>query len=315
MKSWIVSADFSRAGRINESSPLLTSLKLNKEKNYLIFSHNQSHAVEPFLDSIEIPLYMNPMAPSARIFRKCLRLIKGERLRTSVLKLFPNQSGLMIPHNLRHFYYKKILSELPDDDFVFLVDSRDLIFQKSSESIAQELADSADLHFFDEGDVYFKNGKKQRIKDSPTTLYWLNLVSFNHEDFVTPLEDEMILNGGCFAGRVKSMRKYNLAVCEVIEKSNYKYDEILDQVATIIPAYSKTFREFSCYHINGKLVLNMCGIAKGKFQLVDGKCFMDGELIPIVHQYDRFGEYNEFNGISFSKRPYQVYHSSNQQDD
>lgn len=306
MSTWIISADFSREGNSAEKSPLFASLMHHRDSNLIIFAHDKATVYGPNLASLIITSSINPMSPLARSFRKILRMFQGEFARKIISTAMPKASGLMIPHNLRHFFYQKILSQLPDNDFVFIVDSRDLIFQESALKVSQRLSKESELHFFDEREVYFKNGKLQLIKDSATTLYWLSLVEFDEEDFEVPIREEWILNGGCFAGRVALMREYNNKVCTIIEDSHYRFDEILDQVATILPAYSKTFRAKSSYHKNGEFVLNMCGVPKGDFKIKDGRCYFNNHLIPIVHQFDRFGTYDPSQGITLSKRPFNI---------
>ncbi len=306
MKTWVISADFSTEGNSAEKSPLFASLMHHKDTNLIIFRHDKATTFGPHSASLIIPSSINPMSPIARSFRKILRIFPGKFTRRIISRAMPKASGLMIPHNLRHFFYQKILSQLPENDFVFLVDSRDLIFQESASRVSQRLSSVSELHFFDEREVYFKNGKSQLIKDSETTLYWLSLVQFDEEDFEFPVQEEWILNGGCFAGRVALMREYNNAVCTIIENSQYRFDEILDQVATILPSYSKTFRVKSTYHKNGEFVLNMCGVPKGNFKIKNGMCYFDNHLIPIVHQFDRFGAYDPSHGITLSQRPFKV---------
>jgi len=306
VNTWVISADFSRKGNSAETSPLFPSLMHHRDSNLIIFAHDKATAYGPNWASLIIPSSINPMSPLARSFRKILRMFRGKFARRIISKSMPKASGLMIPHNLRHFFYQKILSQLPENDFVFLVDSRDLIFQESALKVSQRLSSESELHFFDEREVYFKNGKSQLIKDSEATLYWLSLVEFDEEDFEVPIREEWILNGGCFAGRVALMREYNNSVCTIIENSQYRFDEILDQVATILPAYSKTFRAKSNYHKNGEFVLNMCGVPKGDFEIKDGRCYFNNHLIPIVHQFDRFGTYDPSQGITLSRRPFKT---------
>jgi uncharacterized protein YkvS len=50
----------------------------------------------------------------------------------------------------------------------------------------------------------------------------------------------------------------------------------------------------------------MCGIVKGRVALLNGKINHDNVITPIVHQFDRFGDYSLEEGLVLNRREYRI---------
>lgn len=303
MKTWVLAADFSKSGSFENSSPLIESLYSLGFENFHVFNH--SMVFTPSRNEIQLKpqVRINPMSNLARMGRFMLRRLGESGSRRFIGKNFPDHLGLMIPHNLRHFLYKNMLRNFDYDDFVFLVDSRDLVFQISPIDLSQELVGIGKIHFFDESERYFKNlEKEQRISSSETNQNWLRQL----ENFIeNPLvrSNHWIINSGCVAGTVESLLQFLELSTNQIAESDWRFDCILDQAATNLIAYANIISNAKI-HANGDYVLNMCGVIRGEFEIIDGVLIKNKETIPIVHQWDRFGDYRKDDGISLWRRDY-----------
>jgi len=50
----------------------------------------------------------------------------------------------------------------------------------------------------------------------------------------------------------------------------------------------------------------MCGVIDERVDLIEGKLIRGDRTIPIVHQFDRFGIYSGMQGLTLSRRDYEV---------
>lgn len=306
MQTWVVSADFSKANDFAGASALNASLSKVGFKNLLLFTHNKVCTVNGQVLDVPIFTYRNPMSLSSRVARSLFRKINSDQIRRMVLNNLNPPHSFMIPHNLRHFLYLKILPELPQGDFVFVVDSRDLIFQVSPEEISQNLTESGSLHFFDERKTYFKSRERQqKVLYSDTNKLWINqLFNFKQNEWVS--SNEWIVNSGCIAGRVEALERFFDSTTRLIASSSWRYDSILDQAATNVLSREEKFD--AKIHPNGEITLNMCGVIEGKCETSAGSFLVNGKPVPIVHQWDRFGFYDVEIGLQLDKRKYQDIH-------
>lgn len=215
-------------------------------------------------------------------------------------------SFLMPPHNARHFEYLRILRDLDPKSWTFLVDSRDLIFQKKPEEIIKKLSSGKAIHLFDESDYFFKNGVKQVNGLSPANWNWaLQLKNFNVEQ-VEILRNRNILNSGCIIGKTESLIDLITRSCEELRSSLWSDIALLDQASLNYVAYSEDFSSIIDFHRNGDSVLNMCGVIKEKVVNSLGVLMIEETPIGIIHQFDRFGTWSPLDGIEFSKRKYEI---------
>jgi hypothetical protein len=245
------------------------------------------------------------MSPLMRFTREVIRNLGSARIREILLARLGERISFMIPHNLRHFLYIDLLNQLPSTDFVFLVDSRDVIFQLPPTRVAGKLASQGMLHFFLEDKRYFKNGKLQQIRHSDTNRVWIKKCLNNSTQGLESSES-WIVNGGVIAGRVDSLLSYTEWAVETISKSLWKFDEILDQVPPILYASLHKNDERLVVHRNGQVVLNMCGVIDDEVFEREGSLLRCNEIIPIVHQWDRFGTYEPPVGLNLNRREFNV---------
>jgi hypothetical protein len=306
-QTYVVSANFSK----NKNKKIPTDLQISLEKihfdNYVIFNHKEVISPKVKISKIKLAR-LNPMGKIPKSIRFFLRKTENKLFNKIVNRVLFNTVSVMIPHNLRLFYYLDILEQLNDEDFVFFTDSRDLIFQEHPDKIAKRLKSKFDLHFFDERLYHFRNESTQVLGNSETNMYWLKLLKnkemLNAKDF----KNKFIINTGCIAGTVEALKHYLKIICAQIETNPYKNYKILDQAAANLFIYEKKAKVITATsHRNGEFVLNMCGVINEEVKNEEGILKINNILIPIIHQYDRFAKYHEDLGIKFirSKSQYQ----------
>jgi len=211
---------------------------------------------------------------------------------------------LMPPHNSRHFYYRKALKGEDSARPVFLVDSRDLIFQINPKVIAETIFKLPGVILFDEGNHSFKDGREQKNGLSVANLNWA-LELLNHKtERISQLLDRQIINSGCIFGRSGEIQEFLRLSEKALLASNYSNISLLDQASVNYVAYGLSYP--STVLRNGEVVLNMCGVISDELELKEGVFYSGGRMIPIVHQFDRYGIWNPINKFEFTKREYRI---------
>lgn len=213
---------------------------------------------------------------------------------------------MMPPHNARHFEYLRAINRLNPNDWVVLVDSRDLIFQISPQEIINGLNKEISIHLFLENGRFFKDGQIQHNDVSPANWNWASQVL--NEDFfmLEKLRGTEIINSGCIIGRVEELRKFLAESCKLLSESLYSSYALLDQASINVLAYSTESNFDIAIHTNGEIVLNMCGVVDERIDLVEGRLFIKNKLVPVIHQLDRFGTWDASAGLNLDKRQYKV---------
>jgi hypothetical protein len=302
--TWVLSAKFSRKSNLKTISDLESSLKKHSYINYIIFDH--SNFISPNLKINEYKFSkINPLGLIPKAVRETLRKINNSFITHLFSKCLPNNLFLMIPYNLRPFYYQQLLKNLNDEDLVFLVDSRDLIFQVNPNLVGNTLIQKAELHFFDEGVKFFKNMKPQFLGNSPTNMAWAKLFVDDATYDFKNITNNTIINGGCVFGRVKHVKNFVDIACIKIKNNKNRFHHILDQMIVNIPVFSGDLSSANFkINRNGTVVLNMCGIIEENVTNNNGVLQIENVIIPVVHQYDRFGNYSPENGIQITKSKY-----------
>jgi hypothetical protein len=202
------------------------------------------------------------------------------------------------------------MDTLSSDDWVILVDSRDLIFQVSPEDVIRQLDTRTPIHLFLEDGRFFKNGSNQTNEKSPANWNWAaQLLNFELIK-IKELEGTEIVNSGCLIGRVDELRNFLKKSCQLLSESLHSSYALLDQASVNVLAYSIENKFDLMLHRNGEIVLNMCGVIQGKVSLNEGRLFANNNVVPIVHQFDRFGTWDFKKGLEFDKREYKVQSSA-----
>jgi hypothetical protein len=120
------------------------------------------------------------------------------------------------------------------------------------------------------------------------------------------LKGTEIINSGCIMGRVEELRKFLAESCKLLSESLDSSYALLDQASINVLAYSTKNNFDIAIHKNGEIVLNMCGVVDERIDLIEGRLFMKNKLVPIIHQFDRFGIWDASSGLNFDKRQYRV---------
>jgi hypothetical protein len=293
-----------------ESFSVFKSLKKIEEATNVVAITASNYVINWEQEGIQVQTAkFNSLASWKKFIRKFLIRSKALRILVNRFLLFRSDKYLpvlMPPHNARHFEYQRALENLHDDDWVFLVDSRDLVFQEAPSLVAAKLAEGGDLHVFDEGDVFFKTGELQLNGLSSANWNWAQqLRNFQTEDLLA-LKSESILNSGCIAGRVKNLKVLMNLSCDALSRSQWSNFALLDQASLNFVAYCTELRADITFNRNGDPVLNMCGVTSGRSEIRSGELFLNEVKVPIVHQFDRFGSWDDNKGFCFNKRKYEV---------
>lgn len=306
-QTYVVSGNFSRNKNLKTPTDLQISLEKINFDNFLIFNHKKIISAKVKNSKFKLVRF-NPMGTVSKSIRFFLRKTENTILNKIINRIFFNTLSIMTPHNLRLFYYLEILEKLNDEDFVFITDSRDLVFQQHPNLIAEKLKSKFDLHFFDERLYHFRNKSIQLLGDSEPNMRWIKLLK-NKEAFdAKDIKNQFIINSGCIAGTVIALKHYLKMICLQIRANPYKHYKILDQAAANLFVYEETGSVFRLItHRNGEVVLNMCGIVNEEVKNEGGVLKINDIIIPIVHQYDRFAKFHKDLGIRFmrSKSQYQ----------
>jgi hypothetical protein len=139
------------------------------------------------------------------ILRKNSRFSKKNKIKEIIFNNHVLRDAIVVPHNLRHFLALEMLQKMNPEDYVFLVDSRDLIFQESPLEIIKKIVNIDTIQLFDEGDYYFRNGANQDFVSSPTNREWLRQLLNGDKKFDSFELKSIIVNSGCISGKVKDL--------------------------------------------------------------------------------------------------------------
>lgn len=252
----------------------------------------------------------NSVAKYKRIGRSFFIRVSIFRLGWVKLSGFAFFKGLthfwMHPHTARHFESLRLLKTLDPEAWAYLVGSRDLIFQISPAQLSSELKKDTELHFFDEGGYHFKDGLPQFTKFSKANSTWTRqLVNFD-EATAKGLDDKVIINADCIYGKVRALCEFLEQSCALLAASSYSSFALLDQASTNLVAHQLLEKGEATLHQNGSHVLNMCGVVEAKVEINEGKLTLNNAIIPIVHQFDRYGYWSLDAGLVFDKREYRI---------
>lgn len=284
-------------------------LGLDKETSIRVITSKKFSKFWSNLDcKIQIAQF-DSTATSRVILRKFLirSSLLRRLLRFATQKVFKNSRQIMMPpHNARHFEYLKTLKSLSPEEWVILVDSRDLIFQSNPQEIIHNLDSETPIHLFLEDGNFFKTGSEQLNDTSPANWNWAKQILNFDSSRSDILIGTRIVNSGCIIGRVRELTSFFEESCNLLTASLHSSYALLDQASVNVIAYSFSDKFNVKLHKNGEVVLNMCGVVDGEAEIRNGQLFLDGVLVPIVHQFDRFGIWTDKHGLSFSKRDYRV---------
>lgn len=302
MQIHIIFSAFGKASNF----PILESIQEYKNINIICLT---SRAYKKSWQSMGIATYhtfLNPMSKLSKLFRYLIRnkIMLSKQVSKVILNHKILRDTVVVPHNLRHFLSLEVISELNPEDFVFLVDARDLIFQVSPIIIAQKLDTKDVVHLFDEGVSYFRNNLPQDFINSKSNFKWVQQL-LNYPDKNNFDLKNTVINSGCIVGRAKNLAKFLTETTTLISNSKNGIESLLDQAALNVVVY-REFPNKGTYVVNknGKIVLNMCGIIDEEVEIENGKIQLNAQIIPIIHQFDRFGTYSPPFGIKLSRRKY-----------
>ena len=116
--------------------------------------------------------------------------------------------------------------------------------------------------------------------------------------------NERIVNSGCIFGPSGELQKFLKLSEETLLASNYSNISLLDQASANFVAYCLKFP--ANIMRNGHVVLNMCGVIEGDVELRDGLFTYNNQIIPVVHQFDRYGIWEPETKFRFTKREYRI---------
>jgi ADP-heptose:LPS heptosyltransferase len=190
----------------------------------------------------------------------------------------------------RFFLYKLYIEKnnIKDEDLICCSDSRDSIFQSSPfDKIHDEK-----IHFFDE-DVRINNDwlrPQYECYDTDDVVYGK----------LTSSEFSMV-NSNFIGTALNTKKLIDRLILEItsVSKSriNTKPRNRLSDQATFNKFLTCDNIEYLQQHVYPNTVL-MTGFTDGKFEFVDGKVTVNGEVVSVLHQYDRHPHLlNQLNSI------------------
>jgi hypothetical protein len=299
---------FSAFGSASEFA-LLKSLQSFSDFNVICLTSKKNKAGWEMYGITTYCTFLNPMSFFSRSFRFLIRNLTWFPLVTILRKLvFSNyhlRNLFVVPHNLRHFLSLEVLLRLNPEDYVFLVDGRDLIFQVPPSEISKRLITLNKIQLFDEGDFYFNDGAAQDFLSSSTNRDWLKKLYNGKKEFNSFQLKSKIINSGCISGKAKDLVTLLTETTILISKSNFGIYALLDQAALNAVAYQNNdIKSIVNINKNGEIVLNMCGIIESSVEVLNGKIKLEKFVMPIVHQFDRFGHYSSEDGLVLNRRIY-----------
>jgi hypothetical protein len=307
LQTYVVFSAFNRASNL----ALLQSLKSFPDLNIVCLTARCYRKQWSEYGIATYNTFLNPMSVFSKFLRFILRknnwFLKKNKLKKIIFNNRVLRDAIVVPHNLRHFLALEMLQKINPEDYVFLVDSRDLIFQESPSEILKKAVNIDKIQLFDEGDYYFQNGANQDFLSSSANREWLRQLLNDNEKFHSFELKSVVINSGCISGKAKNLIKLLIETTDLISKSNFGIAALLDQAAlNAVSHQSSQLKKLVNINKNGELVLNMCGIVKGPVELLNGKIKNNNIFIPIVHQFDRFGHYSSEAGLVLSRREYRV---------
>lgn len=181
----------------------------------------------------------------------------------------------------RHrYYYDCITSNFEDIESVFLVDIRDIVFQDNPFKDYPKY----DLEFFAEPEI-FKNCNH----NSP----WLRNVY--GDDRVQKIANEYVVCCGTTMGSREGILNYLETMIEEIkriESNGRKLSGGEDQPLHNHLVYNNVFKNFRINHSGKGLVATMHHSKTLNFNRKGYLLNDNGELTPVIHQYDRLGAFS-----------------------
>ncbi len=255
--------------------------------------------IAKFDSTSELRIFIRKILLRSRILRLSLHFSLQHFFRKS-------RQIMMPPHNARHFEYLRAINHLNPSDWVIMVDSRDLIFQISPQQIINDIDKKVPIHLFLENGKFFKDGQVQHNDLSTANWNWASQILNGDSVQLEMLKGTEIINSGCIIGRVAEMKRFLEKSCDLLAQSHYSSYALLDQASVNVIAYCAKNDFDIALHANGEIVLNMCGVVDMKTELKGGKLYVNDKIVPLVHQFDRFGTWDSSNNLIFSKREYRV---------
>jgi len=305
LQTYVVFSAFNRASNL----ALLQSLKSFPDLNIVCLTARcyrkkwNKYGIETY------STFLNPMSVFSKFLRFILRKNNWFSKKNKVSKIIFNnrilRDAIVVPHNLRHFLALEMLQKLNPEDYVFLVDGRDLIFQVPPSEISKRLITLNKIQLFDEGDFYFNDVAAQDFLSSSTNRDWLKKLYNGKKEFNSFQLKSKIINSGCISGKAKDLVTLLTETTILISKSNFGIYALLDQAALNAVAYQNNdIKSIVNINKNGEIVLNMCGIIESSVEVLNGKIKLEKFVMPIVHQFDRFGHYSSEDGLVLNRRIY-----------
>jgi hypothetical protein len=175
--------------------------------------------------------------------------------------------------------YKVFLNHIGEieGDYVFMTDSRDVLFQKNPEDFL--LTD--DIYVFEE-DVL--------IKDEPVNTMWIkDLSSLMGIDIFSSICNNPVLCGGTTFCSNQSLSHYLTVMNDIINLITLPPDYVMDQAIHNYMIYYELLNPFSIKILNNRdNFVNTIAISPHKLLNSDNKIVnCNNEVSYIVHQYDR----------------------------
>jgi hypothetical protein len=167
------------------------------------------------------------------------------------------------------------VAEIAPCDYVFLCDSRDVLFQKNMEDVP--LDPTVDLHVFEE-DIL--------IRDCFINRQWIqDLGTFLKQDIYTDLSANPVICAGTTLCSRRHLPTYLDAMMLVLEQPSIPSHYNIDQAVHMLLCYTKPWKIQR--HSNDDNLVNTLHYGVKALNDKDQIVNQRGDISVIVHQYDR----------------------------
>lgn len=241
-----------------ELKPLIISLRKYYNEDFVLFMYNADSEMVSLLNQYNVKLEFLP---------------------------FDISNGVKIC-NYRHIVYREfLLNNVQYNDQIFVIDTRDLIFQGNP--FAHEI--TTELEFFLENIQY---------KDSDCNGNWW-IRGIYGEEIYQKMDKYLVACAGTTLGSRNGILFYlNSIISEInrmitLRGDNNNYNPVVDQPCHGYLIYNNHFPDYKLYESGYGPVATMNDHNKLLFDKFGNLLNVDGSIVAVIHQWDRAGIFKE----------------------
>lgn len=204
-------------------------------------------------------------------------------------RLYDQRLRTTTPNDARLIAYRRLLrGELRECPWVFLTDTRDVIFQGDPDDEFRRLTADAPVHLFDEGGLDPAQ-PRGAIRDDEWNSGWIRRLA--GEEGLDGIGDRVPICSGTMLGRPAALADVVDQMIIAIGSVPARKVAILDQGALNLLLYRGILDDIGVtVHRNGTGPVVTISRSASAVRVHDGVVYLDGMAPPVVHQYDRLSQ-------------------------